>query len=69
VEAVAGVQEELMAHSRPFAQLNRYREIKTQGAEWPAKRGDYVTLLMASLAISTVITLFIIPQLHQSPFF
>lgn len=50
-------------------QRNDCPTVKTKAAEWPVKRGDYVTLMLASLALSTVITLLIIPQLHQSPFF
>lgn len=57
-----------MSHPRHQSKRNEYPETKTKVAEWPAKKRDYVALLLASLAISTVITLFISPYLPILPF-
>jgi hypothetical protein len=58
-----------MPYPRHYSKRDIYTKTKTKEAVWPAKKADYVTMVLASLAISTVITLFIIPQLHRSPFF
>ena len=68
VKAATGVQEKLMTYPRQYSKRNEYPEPKTKEAEWPAKKGDCLTLVLASLAISTVITLFIGPYLPISPF-
>jgi hypothetical protein len=54
----------------PHHNSNRieHPEPKTEESKWPAKKRDYVTLVLASLAISTVITFFIAPYLPISPF-
>jgi hypothetical protein len=54
-----------MAYLRHHPQRNEDPETKT---EWPAKKGDFVALVLASLAISTVITLLIAPYLPILPF-
>lgn len=57
-----------MAYLHHHPQRNEYPEHKTEEPEWPAKKGDFVNLVLASLAISMVITLLIAPQLPISPF-
>jgi hypothetical protein len=69
VKAATGVQEELMPYPRHYSKRNEYTEPKTKEAAWPAKKADYLTLVLASLALSMAITLLIIPQLQRSPFF
>jgi hypothetical protein len=68
VKAATGVQEELMAYPYHHSQENEYPETKAKEAEWPAKKGDCLTLVLASLAISTIIALFISPYLPIVPF-
>jgi hypothetical protein len=68
VKAATGVQEELMPYPYHPSKENEYPEPKTEEAEWPAKKGDCLTLVLASLAISTIITLFISPYLPIVPF-
>lgn len=58
-----------MPYPRHYSKGDIYTQTKTEEAVWPAKSADYVTMVLASLAISTVIVLFIIPQLQRSPFF
>jgi hypothetical protein len=58
-----------MPYPRHYSKGDIYTKTKTEEAVWPAKSADYVTMVLASLAISTVIALFIIPQLQRSPFF
>jgi hypothetical protein len=57
-----------MPYPYHYSKENKYPEIKAKEAEWPAKKNDYLTLVLTSLAISTVITLFIGPYLPLSPF-
>jgi hypothetical protein len=68
VEAATGVQEELMPYPYYHSKENEYPKTKAKEVEWPAKKGDYLTLVLTSLAISTVITLFIGPYLPIVPF-
>jgi hypothetical protein len=68
VKAATGVQEELMPYPYYHSKENEYPETKAKEAEWPAKKGDCLTLVLASLAISTIITLFISPYLPIVPF-
>lgn len=58
-----------MINHRRNTRRNDYPSVKTKQAEWPAQRGDFVTLMLASLALSTVITRLIFQQLHHAPFF
>ncbi len=57
-----------MTYLRQHPKRNEYPETKTKRAEWPAKKRDYLALVLVSLAISTVITLLIAPQLPILPF-
>jgi hypothetical protein len=68
VKGATGLKEELMPYPYHRSKENEYPETKAKEAGWPAKKGDYLTLVLASLAISTVITLFIGPYLPISPF-
>jgi len=42
-----------MAYLRYHPKRNEYPEPKTKKLEWPAKKGNFVTLVLASLAISS----------------
>jgi hypothetical protein len=57
-----------MAYRHHHPKRNEYPEPKTKEPEWPAKKADIVNLVLASLAISAVITLFIAPYLPILPF-
>jgi hypothetical protein len=58
-----------MIYHRRNTRRNDYPSVETQQAEWPAQRGDFVILMLASLALATVITRLIFQQLYHSPFF
>jgi hypothetical protein len=68
VKGATGLQEEFMPYPYHHFKWNAYPETKAKEAEWPAKKGDFVVLLLASLAISVVLTLFIAPYLPIAPF-
>jgi hypothetical protein len=57
-----------MAYLHHHPKRNEYPESKIKEPEWPAKKADIVNLVLASLAISVVITLFIAPYLPIMPF-
>ena len=58
-----------MPYPRHYSKRNEYLKPKTKEAGWTAKKADYLTLALASLALSMAITLIIKPQLQRSPFF
>ena len=58
-----------MINHRRNTRRNDYPSVKTKQAEWPVQRGDYAILMLASLALSTIITRLIFQQLQHSPFF
>jgi hypothetical protein len=58
-----------MSTPNHFFNRKGYPETKTEEAAWTENRGNYVTLVLVSLALSLFITLIIGPLPYGSLFF